>query len=438
MRLKFLLSVGLILLSIFQLPAQVTHTKITPVAVGWAANSINTVAFRKNSIVTFRDTQYIAFYDKDKYVVLGKRKSGEVSWEFKQTVFKGNVADAHNSISIMIDGAGYLHIAWDNHGSPLNYSRSLQPGSLELSGKMQMTGLNETKLTYPEFYKLMDGNLLFFYRDGASGKGNLVLNKYDIKKNQWTSVQTNLVDGEGKRNAYSQICVDARGIIHISWVWRESPDVATNHDMCYAKSIDGGNSWQKSTGEKYSLPITAATAEYACRIPQKSELINQTSMCTDAMGNPYIATYWKDEGDSVPQYHIIYRNGDKWKVNNTRFRHLAFSLSGGGTKQIPIARPQIIVWSKSGKNKVGIVFRDAELNNRASMAICKNLRKNNWPVKTLLNEDLGSWEPTFDSELWKQKKVLNLFIQKVAQADAESITANPPQMIRILEEKQVK
>jgi hypothetical protein len=77
-----------------------------------------------------------------------------------------------------------------------------------------------------------------------------------VKARKWTRLQNNLIDGENTRNAYPQITVDARGTIHISWVWRESPDVATNHDLCYAKSTDGGRTWEKSSGEKYQLPIT--------------------------------------------------------------------------------------------------------------------------------------------------------------------------------------
>ena len=98
----------------------------------------------------------------------------------------------------------------------------------------------------------------------------------------------NLIDGEGKRNAYWQACVDDKNIIHISWVWRESPDVASNHDLCYARSKDGGVTWENSRGKKYQLPINATTAEYAWHIPQNSELINQTSMSADKSGNPII------------------------------------------------------------------------------------------------------------------------------------------------------
>jgi Neuraminidase (sialidase) len=57
--------------------------------------------------------------------------------------------------------------------------------------------------------------------------------------------------------------------------------------MAYACSKDGGKTWQKTSGEKYQLPINASNAEYACKIPQNSELINQTSMVADQAGNPH-------------------------------------------------------------------------------------------------------------------------------------------------------
>jgi hypothetical protein len=414
-----------------------SELKIVPVEKAWANNSINTVAFRKNSLVTFRDTQFIAFYDADKYVVLGKRKLGNDNWQFKRTKYQGNTSDAHNMISIMVDGDGYLHMAWDHHNNQLRYCRSVQPGSLDMTEKMLMTGKVENKVSYPEFYKMPDGNLLFFYRDGGSGQGNLVINKYNTATKQWVQLHSNLVDGENKRNAYWQACMDAEGTIHVSWVWRESPDVASNHDMAYACSKDGGVTWEKSNGEKYKLPITAASAEYALRIPQSSELINQTSMSTDEKGNPFIATYWRDAGSKIPQYHIVYFTGKKWKSLALNFRTTPFSLSGAGSKRIPIARPQIMV-KGSGKNaSVLLVFRDEERGSKVSVASIDKIKKGKWKVKDLTETSVGSWEPTFDTELWKQSKVLNLFVQRVEQADAEGITNTPPQMVEVLEWKPV-
>lgn len=412
-----------------------TRIKTTPVDSGWAANSVNAVVFRKNSLVSFKDSQYISFYDKDRYVVLGKRKLGQSQWQLRRTGYRGNAADAHNSISIMVDGAGYLHMAWDHHNNRLHYVRSLAPGSLELTGELPMTGRGEEKVSYPEFYRLPGGNLLFFYRDGSSGQGNLVINRYDIKTHRWEQLHRSLIDGENTRNAYWQACVDVKGTIHISWVWRESSDVASNHDLGYARSTDGGITWERSTGVQYTLPITAASSEYALRIPQNSELINQTSMSADALGRPFIASYWRDSASAIPQYHLVYQGKDGWQTCTLDFRKTPFSLSGGGTKCIPISRPQVLVSGAGRKASVLLLFRDEERGSKASVAYLKKLKMNRWEIHDLTPSSVGSWEPTYDTELWKDRSILNLFVQKVEQVDGEGRATLPPQMIEVLEWK---
>ena len=423
-------------LAILQVKAQdVKPATLVAVDSGWAANSVNAVIFRKNSLASHKQVQYIAFYNSSKQVVLGKRKLGSTQWQLKTTPFRGNAADAHNSISIMTDGDGYLHIAWDHHNNKLNYSKSKEPGSLEMLSPLSMTGTQEGKVSYPEFYKLPSGDLVFFYRDGGSGNGNLVINRYQTKQKTWKQIQHNLVDGEGKRNAYWQACTDSKGSIHISWVWRESPDVASNHDLCYARSDDGGITWMKSTGEQYRLPINAATAEYACRIPQGSELINQTSMYADEEGKPFIATYWRDAQDSVPQYHLIYKSAKGWKLNNLGFRQTAFSLSGAGTKAIPISRPQVVVLTGTDRQKTLLIFRDSERGNKVSVATTENLDTNGWTLYDLNQDGVGAWEPTYDTELWKSGKLLHIFLQNVQQVDGEGTGALPAQMVSVLEWK---
>jgi hypothetical protein len=427
----FCLFWGLLLLLITKSPAQ-QQPVISQAGMGWAGNSVNTVVFRKNSVVTHGNIQYIAYYDSTGHVVLGKRNLPAGKWEIKQTSFKGNISDAHNAISIMADGKGFLHIAWDHHNHPLRYARSISPGSLELGPKMPMTGISEQKVTYPEFHRLPGGDLIFLYRDGQSGEGNLVLNRYDLKTGTWKQLYSNLIDGEKQRNAYWQACIDTRGTIHLSWVWRETGDVATNHDLCYARSADGGISWTRSTGERYRLPINASNAEYVARIPQKSELINQTSMYADEDGKPFIASYWREEKDSVPQYHLAYISDGGWKILNTGFRKKAFSLSGGGTKRIPISRPQIVAWKNRNAQSCIIIFRDEERGSRISAALCKDIRVNNWHLQDLSPEAVGSWEPSYDTELWKRTKTLALFVQYTDQKDSEGRSDLPAQAVSVL------
>lgn len=420
-------------LSAFSIAQIRNDVKLVNVEEGWANNSVNAVIFRKNSLVTYRDTQFIAYYNQDKFVMLGKRKVGSDTWVLKQTPYQGNTNDAHNAISIMVDGDGYIHMSWDHHNHTLRYAKSVKPNSLDLTPKLSMAGTDEKSVAYPEFYKMPNGNLLFFYRNGASGQGNLVINKYDTRSQKWERIHNNLISGEGQRNAYWQAFLDHKGTIHISWVWRESPDVASNHDLAYACSKDGGLTWEKSTAEKYALPITQSTAEYAFRIPQNSELINQTSMSADKKGRPFIATYCRESGSKIPQYHIVYHNGKTWNSVNLNFRKTEFSLSGAGTKRIPISRPQIMVNISKSKPSGLLLFRDEERGSKVSVVKIRNFKKSKWTVMDLTNMSVDSWEPSFDTELWSKKGELNLFIQKVQQVDAEGRADIPAQMVQVLE-----
>ena len=406
-----------------------------PVGYGWSNNSVNTVKFRKNALTTFKNFQFIAYYDADGSVILGKRKLKTNNWEIVKTPYTGNVKDAHNSISIAVDGDGYLHVSWDHHDTKLRYAKSKLPLGLDLGNEESMTGIAEQKLTYPEFYNLPNGNILFFYRSGSSGRGNMIINSYSLKDNKWSQLQSNLLNGEDQRSAYWQAKIDKKGVIHLSWVWRESWDVSTNHDLCYARSKDGGVSWEKSSGQKYSLPITAASAEYAWKIPQKSSLINQTSMTTDDKGNPYIASYWSE--NEIPQFQIVYLENGIWKKTNANFRLTSFYLGGGGTKKIPISRPDLLIKEKGNNRYLYLLFRDQERENKISMAYT-NLSKNTpWKVLNLTTESIGEWEPNYDISLWEKQKKLHVFLQNVNQIDGEGLAKSDPSMVRILEVNQL-
>jgi len=421
-RKSFAVSVAISMLAA-SLTAQV---RLAPIANGWAKNQVNAVIFRKNSVTSFRGKQYVAYYDPDSNVVVAKRDLASTEWTVTKTGFTGDTRDAHNSISIAVDGRGYLHLAWGNHNTKLNYARSAKPERTEFA-RADMIGEKETRVSYPEFYVIPNGDLLFFYRDGASGNGDLVLNRFDAKTQKWTRIQDKLIDGERTRNAYPQMVVDAKGSIHISWVWRETPDVATNHDLCYARSDDGGKTWRRSTGSTYQLPITAATAEYIRRVPQNSELINQTSMTTDESGRPYIATYWRDQDSTVPQYRVIFFDGKEWKMSQVGERKGPFSLGGGGTKRIPISRPQILV----RYGRMFVFFRDEERGSRVSVATTN--KHGAWAMRDLTDDDVGMWEPSLDQELWRRSGQVHLFVQRVGQGDGERLEDIQPQMISILE-----
>lgn len=420
----------LFIVVIFSLTACTKTISYSYIGNGWSSNSVNVVKFRKHALTTHGNYQFVGYYNDSSYLVLGKRKLHSKNWTTQTTNYKGNTKDAHNSISLTVDGNGYLHVSWDHHNTKLRYAKSKMPLSLELGEELIMTGSQEDKVTYPEFYNLPNGNLLFFYRSGASGRGNMVINSYDILSEKWTQLHSNLIDGENTRSAYWQACVDTKGTVHVSWVWRETWDVETNHDMCYARSNDGGKTWEKSTGEKYQLPITLASAEYAWKIPQKSNLINQTSMTTDAFGNPFIASYWNE--NDLTQYQIVYLDAGHWKKVNSGFRNTTFELGGGGTKKIPISRPDILIDNTKNNTLVYLLFRDEERGNKVSLAYSNLEKFTFWNVIDLSKSSVGEWEPNYDISLWNKKKKLHIFTQNVTQIDGEGVAASNASEVKIL------
>jgi BNR repeat-containing family member len=413
--------------------AAVPSTHAVTVGTGWAKSSVNTVIFRTNSVVTHDNVQYTAWYDDSARVVLAKRTLGADHWDVRTTSYTNDVTDAHNAIAIAVDGRGVLHVAWAEHGRALHYARAERPGSLELGASQPMTGLRETQVTYPQFYALRGGDLLFVYRDGQSGRGDVMLNRWDVRHDAWRAVAHPLISGEGERNAYvNLLAIDAHGGWHLSWCWRETPDVASNHDVLYAYSPDEGRSWRTTDGRRYALPITARTAELAWAVPQGSELINQTSMAVDEAGHPLIATYWRPEGSDVPQFQLVWHDGMRWRASQVGTRTQPFRLSGGGTKRIPISRPLVVAGAKGA---VHVIFRDAERGGGISVATTKDAAHAVWRVSSLSATPVGQWEPTYDPVAWQRSGRLFLFVQRVGQGDGESLEALPSQPVSILEWK---
>lgn len=415
----------------------VSHAQTSTLPVnGYAKTSVNAVVFRGSSVTTFGSTQYVSWYDGDGKVVLARRALGATTWQSSTTQYSGTVTDAHNCISIGVDGEGVVHMAWDMHSSKLRYARATAAGALTLGSETNvLAGVTLASVTYPQFFRLPDGNLLFMIRDGSSGNGNLMLFRWDLKSHTWTRLFASLIDGQGARNAYWEAHLDQNGVLHVAWVWRETSDVATNHDMCYARSKDGGLTWENSKGAKYAIPITATSAEYAVTIPQKSELINQTSIYGDEKSRPYIASYWVPTGGTVPQYQLVWNDGSAWKTSVISKRTMDFSLSGVGTKKIPISRPQLVVDGSRDSIAVYMVYRDTEQTSKVSLYQTANLAKGVWSSSNLTSYTVDSWEPSYDVERWMASHVLDVFVQRAGQGDGETTANLDPQPVTILEWK---
>jgi len=383
----------------------------------WAGSSINVLAGVSQMIYTDGVYQYAGYYNADARLVLAKRRIGEDTWHKNVTVFSTNVNDAHNTVSLIVDGDGYLHVSWGQHNSELNYARGVEPGSLVVE-IAPMLGANEHSVTYPQFYRLPTGNLIFQYRDGGSGKGSMIMNAYSTKTGQWRRLHTGLLDGEGRRSAYWTMTVDGSGVLHLAWTWRETPDVASNHDLYYLQSRDEGSSWQSPDGGKYQLPITENNIRAIVHIGQNHKLMNPPIVAADDKSHPFITTYWADSPGARPRYRMVFNLGRGWREIAAPPARENFELRGTGTRKPPYSRAALLVESDWQDSWFHLVYRD-DFEKAIVVMTVRDLEKPVWSKRLLADADMGAWEPTIDPVQWNRLKQAHMYFQKVQQIDGD-------------------
>ncbi|NDC53787.1 MAG: hypothetical protein EBZ74_05720 [Planctomycetia bacterium] len=312
------------------------------VAPAWAGH---TVGF---ALLTHGDRQYVAFYAADRHLTVAARSLGDTTWEFCRLPSRQEGPprygrpetsavlgwDSHNSIVMAADSAGHLHLAGNMHCNRLTYWRTREPGAIASFEQVPaMVGRDEDRCTYPVFLTLPDGRLVFQYRSGESGNGSTLMNVYDVDARSWRRlVDGPIFDGEGKRNAYPLAPVAGPdGAFHISWVWRESGDAATNHDLSYARSRNFTH-WLTDSSRPITLPITLSTPGVIVdRIPVGGGLLNGSGRVGFDSRKRTILSFYKYDASGNSQAFVARRAGTVWKVVQLSDWDHRFELAGGGT-----------------------------------------------------------------------------------------------------------
>jgi len=301
----------------------VDQLDIAPV---WAGHSVGF------ALVTKPPYQYVAYYDSVRELTVVQRNLNEHSW----TYTKLNITtgwDSHNYLAMAIDDDGYLHLSGNMHAVPLVYFRTSQPEKASTFVKLnRMVGINESSVTYPIFMRGPENEFIFTYRDGYSGNGNQIYDIYDLKSKTWKRLLDKpLTNGEGKRNAYfNGPILGPDNYFHLVWVWRESGDCSTNHDLSYARSKDLVH-WETSTGKPLALPITLETCEIVDPVPQHGGIINNNDRIGfDQQGRVTISYHKNDANNYTQPWTARLENGvwKKYQVTNWPWH---WDFGGGGS-----------------------------------------------------------------------------------------------------------
>lgn len=283
------------------------------------------------SLLTHGQRQYVAHYDAQHQMTVGVRTLGRRQWQLIKLDSKVGW-DSHNGITMAVDGNGDLHASGNMHCVPLIYFRTDTPGDIATLKRLPMTGKDERRCTYPHFLRDAKGRLVFHYRDGGSGNGRQFYNVYDLKSRTWSRMlKTPLFEGEGKRSAYPGGPVlgpDKR--FHVFWVWRDTPDCATNNNLSYARSPDLIH-WETAAGEPVELPMTLGTKGLIVDpIPSGGGIINGgASLVFDSQRRPMIA-YHKSDAEGNMQLYVARFAERKWTPRVITAWDKPVKFSGGG------------------------------------------------------------------------------------------------------------
>lgn len=403
---------------------------------GRANTNINAVPIRFNALTTVGAYQFTSYYQGDGKLLVGRRPVGADTWDLFRTQFTANnINDSHDVSSIAIDGDGILHMSWGMHATAFFYTKStasvLNANPINLVGGNtgnsaainSMTGLYNTSVTYPAFYNLPDGDLLFMYRNGSSGSGDYRLRRYDTATDQWSELGagasqiwlgrqepgSNLPDVNAYPNA---LAFDSQGNIHATWTWRTTGAYQTNHNIMYAKSPNEGATWTTMSGTPYTTPIYETNAQVAITIPEYSSLINTTGMAVDKFDQPVLASRWAPgaaQGNNQRQYMLAWydQSQQQWRTSQISHRTIDNPNVMPDTN-LDLARPIVVV---DDSNRVIVAYRDNEGPNGLTIAYSENTNRNDWGFVDLTTANLGDWEPVFDSNRWNQDRVLSFLYQ---------------------------
>lgn len=396
---------------------------------------INGQTFQEQAVATFQGYQYATYFHSSGRLGIARRKLPDGPWRgihFDDYRIRHN--DVHNVAVLGIcPDDGTIHLAFDHHGHPLHY-RVSKPGvatqpdrfpwEASLFGPTTDTLDGNERLrqvTYPMFAPGFDGGLLLYYRSGGSGNGDWHLTEYDPEKSRWGRPQRFLAkegdfQGNPSRCAYTNgLQYDSRGRLHVTWCWRETPDLKTNHDLMYAFSDDRGRTWQNNAGKAIAnsgpAPIRVdSPGVIVAPIAHGWGMMNQLTQDVDGQGRVHVIL-WHNPPDAPGPNHDLnaWRYYHYWRDRASQWHRQGLPFFGRKPRLVvDEAGDALLVFNKGTDLEYHEQDRGGKLHVAAATA---REQWRDWRVvHTSTREYVG--EPRVDMLRWQAQRVLSVYVQQ--------------------------
>lgn len=388
----------------------------------------NTQGNSQSALVTTPDgaTQFAAWWGELGRIMVAKRALPAGAWQTFSPYAQVSTAmpavtaanDNHEFISLAVDGDGRVHLAGNMHNVALRYIVSA-PNDITSWAAGTMVGTDEDSVSYPQFCRLPDGDVLFLYRNGGSGAGDTFLNRFDTATDTWTRV-VKLFDGLGSTPASSfyaaHLVVSPKdGSLHLGGFWRGNGSVTyLNEDYTHLVSADQGATWTSIGGAALTTPIKRENSSVVMPTAQDSGL-NGLSFDVDEDGHPHAALTLFDAARRSQVVHF-WHDGSTWHtdfVTALSFhdsQRLAYPLN-------QLTHQPVIACGKKGRTV--IVWRTHRDNGRGVIR-ATILDKNKAPVERVLARmETAGWEPTIDKTAVVSRNELHVLVSPAGELSAD-------------------
>jgi hypothetical protein len=274
-------------------------------------------------------------------VVRHGRKNADGNWQWRKTTIETETLDDpyHTQASIGVDERGFIHVAYNMHNMPWQYSVSESSGSIEhfvfrgepltTQQKMRVKYENKTsfptmgdaaipgnQVTYPAFFNDRYGKLYVTYRYALRPARPFArrafaggLAKYDVGSGRWSQIGGNVyvtpkdASLPGKLTSFATtpflfdenwivylpgLTFDKANNMHVSWTWRKHGAGRETKFPSYAMIPDGSSIAYSANGTQYTLPINFSGSDKVIDDDNESEFFAHTWPVADMDGIPAV------------------------------------------------------------------------------------------------------------------------------------------------------
>lgn len=271
------------------------------------------------------------------------RPGPDGQWLWKSKVIEPNTARDpwHNQSSVAFDALGYVHVAYNMHNEPWQYSVSASPADVStfefrgqretMAQRTRVHKSNQTdfptageaaipgnEITYPAFFRSSDGGLFVTYRYAVAPARPWLqrrfaggIARYDSQKRIWQAIGGEVARLEGDLARTIEppppawpfainpgwtvylpvLAFDRGGGLHVAWSWRPEQAGMETYLPSYAfrptASFVTANFFA-ADGTKRSLPLTLLTSQEVGNFGREKPFYAPKSMAIAANGDPLL------------------------------------------------------------------------------------------------------------------------------------------------------